>query len=170
MENGIPALFIAAIFMMATVLIGRGGFIGMDNVGQSLKASEVRAVERSNTELAVTSTSIDGTGANVTVTVRNDGQTPIAEFEHMDVLVQYFGETAIRYDKWIAYTSGALASDTWTTGTFTDDIFEPGILNPGESAEVVVRVNPVVGAGTTNKVVIATEHGVVVQSLFAGPP
>jgi flagellar protein FlaF len=88
----------------------------------------------------------------------------------MDVLVQYFGETGTRYDKWIAYTSGALASDTWTTGGFTDDVFEPGIFNPGEQMEIVVRVNPVVGAGTTNKAVISTEYGVTVESMFAGPP
>jgi len=170
METSIPALFVAAIFMLGTVLVGRGGFIGMDNVGQSLRASEARNLERTGTELSVASTSIDGSGANVTITVRNDGQTPIGEYSRMDVLVQYFGETATRYDKWIAYTSGALASDTWTTGTFTDDIFEPGILNPGETMEILVRVNPVVGAGTTNKAVIASEQGVTTQTLFAGPP
>jgi flagellar protein FlaF len=170
MESGIPALFIAAIFMLATVLVGRGGFIGMDNVGQSLKAAEMRNIERVGTELAVTDTDIDGSGANVTVTVRNDGQTPIGEYERMDVLVQYFDELGARHDKWIAYTSGALASDTWTTGALTSDVFEPGLLNPGEEMEILVRVNPVVGAGTTNKAVVSTEFGVTVQTLFAGPP
>ena len=170
METSIPTLFIAAIFMLSTVLIGRGGFIGMDNVGQSLRASEARNLERTATELSVTSTSIDGAGANVTITVRNDGQRPVGDYARMDVLVQYFGETGTRYDKWIAYTSGALASDTWTTGTFTNDVFEPEILNPGESMEILVRVNPVVGAGTTNKAVISSEQGVTTETLFAGPP
>ncbi len=136
MESGIPALFISAIFMFATVLVGRGGFIGMDNVGQSLKAAEVRNIERIGTELTVTESSIDGAGANITITLRNDGQTPIGDYGRMDVLVQYFGETATRYDKWLAYTSGALASDTWTTGAFTYDIFEPGIFNPGEEMKI----------------------------------
>lgn len=170
MEHGIPALFIAAIFLVATVLVGRGGFIGMDNVGQSLKASEMRFTERSGTELSVTGTSIDGAGANITLTIRNDGQTPIGDYSRMDVLVQYFGETGTRYDKWVAYTSGALASDTWTTGAFTDDVFEPGILNPGEQVEIIVRVNPVVGAGTTNKAVVSSEFGITIQTMFAGPP
>jgi flagellar protein FlaF len=170
METSIPALFIAAIFMMSTVLLGRGGFIGMDNVGQSLKVSEVRSLERAATQLTVSNTAIDGLGANVTITLRNDGQTPVREFARMDVVVQYFDEGAVRHDKWIAYTSGGLASDTWTTGAFTNDVFEPGILNPGEQMDIVVRLNPVVGAGTTNKVVISTEHGVTLQTLFAGPP
>ena len=170
MESGIPALFIAAILMFSTVLVGRGGFIGMDSVGQSLKVSEVRNLQRIGTQLVVTGTTIDGAGANVTVTVRNDGQTSIGDFSRMDVLVQYFDEAAARHDKWIAYTSGALASNTWKTGAFTSDVFEPGILNPGETMQILVRVNPVVGVGTTNKVVIASELGVTTQALFAGPP
>jgi hypothetical protein len=169
-ETSIPALFVAAIFLLATVMVGRGGFIGMDNVGQSLKNSEVRGIQRAGTELAITDTSIDGAGANITITVRNDGMTPIADFARMDVVVQYFGETGTRYDRWIAYTSGPLASDTWTTGAFTSDVFEPGILNPGETMEILVRVNPFVGIGTTNKAVISTEHGVTIETLFAGPP
>ena len=116
MENGLPALMIAAIMMLSTVLISRGGFIGVDGVSQELKASEMRYAQQSRTGLAVTGTSIDATGANITITVRNDGATPVADFEGMDVLIQYFGETGTRYDKWIAYTSGALSSDRWTTG------------------------------------------------------
>ena len=87
----------------------------------------------------------------------------------MDVLVQYFGETGTRYDKWLTYTQ-ALGSDTWTTGAFTSDVFEPGILNQGESVELLLRVNPVVGAGTTNRAIIGTDRGVTVSAYFAGPP
>ena len=118
----------------------------------------------------VTSTSIDASGANLTITVKNNGQTPLANFKDMDVVLQYFGETATRFDKWIPYTSGPLASDTWKTGTFTNDVFEPGILNAGESMELLIRVNPVVGPATTNLAVIGSEKGVTVQTYFAGPP
>jgi exodeoxyribonuclease V gamma subunit len=86
----------------------------------------------------------------------------------MDVMVQYFGETGTRYDKWLAYTSGALSSDKWTTGTFTSDVFEPGILNQGESVQILIRVNPVVGRVTTNRAIIGTEKGVTVSTYFAG--
>jgi archaellum component FlaF (FlaF/FlaG flagellin family) len=170
MENGLPALLIAAILMLSTVLMARGGFLGADAIGQSLQQSEVRHGQQNRTALTVTSTSIDGSGANITVTVRNDGQTPITNFAGMDVVVQYFGETATRYDKWIPYTSGALASNTWKTGTFTNDVFEPGILNSGESVDLLIRVNPVVGQATTNLAIIGTEKGVTVQTYFAGPP
>src|SRR4029079_3646408 len=107
------ALVIAAILMLSTVLIARGGFTGADAIGQSLRTSEVRYGQQNRTGLSVTSTAIDSAGANITITVRNDGQTPVANFAAMDVVVQYFGETGTRYDTWIPYTSGALASNTW---------------------------------------------------------
>jgi archaellum component FlaF (FlaF/FlaG flagellin family) len=170
MENGIPALLIAAVLMLSTVFLARGGFVGMDAVGQSLKQSETSIGEQNRTGLTASAESIDGSGTNLTVTVLNNGQTDIGQFAQMDVVVQYFDESGIRYDKWIPYTSGALGADTWTTSNFQNDVFEPGILNPGESMDIVVRVNPAVGAGTTNLAIIGTGNGVTMQTLFAGPP
>lgn len=170
MENGLPALMIAAIMMLSTVLISRGGFLGVDAISQELKDSEIRYGQQNRTGLTVTGTSIDGTGANVTITVRNDGATTVGDYAGMDIVVQYFDGGGTRYDKWIAYTSGALSSNTWTTGTFTTDVFEPGILNTGESMQILIRVNPVVGTGTTNRVIIGTDKGVTVSTYFSGPP
>jgi hypothetical protein len=170
MENGLPAILIAAILMLSTVLMARGGFMGADAIGQSLRGSETRYGEQNRTSLIVTNTAIDGAGANITITVRNDGQTPVANFANMDVVVQYFAEGGTRYDKWIPYTAGALAADTWTIGAFTNDVFDPGILDAGESVAIEIRVNPVVGATTTNRAIIGTEKGVTVQASFAGPP
>jgi hypothetical protein len=170
MENGLPALVIAALLMAATVLMARGGYLGADAIGQSLRNAEARYGAQNRTGLAVTDDAIDAAGANITLTVRNDGQTPLADFAGMDVVVQYFAESGARHDKWIAYTPGALAADTWTAGNFQNDVFEPGILNPGESMDVTIRVNPVVGAGTTNWAILGTERGVTVQHYFSGPP
>jgi hypothetical protein len=170
MENGLPALLIAAILMLSTVLMARGGYMGADAIGQTLRQSETRYGQQNRTGLTVTSTAIDSSGANITLTLRNDGQTPVARYGDMDLVVQYFSETGTRYDKWIPYTAGALASNTWKTGTFTNDVFEPTILNTGESVEILVRVNPVVGPATTNLAIFGTDKGVTVQTYFAGPP
>jgi hypothetical protein len=160
---------LAAIMMLATVLMARGGFLGADAIGMSLRESETRYAEQARTGLTVTGTAIDGSGANATFTVRNDGQTPIADFASMDVLVQYFDENGDRYDYWIPFTDGALASNTWNAGNFQNDVFEPGILNSGESMDITVRLNPVAGAATINWAIIGTDKGVTVQSYFDGP-
>jgi hypothetical protein len=161
---------IAAILMLATVMMARGGFLGADAVGLSLRESEARYGQQNRTGLTVTNDAIDGSGANVTLTVTNDGQTPLADFAGMDIVVQYFDENGTRFDKWIPFTDGALASDTWTAGNFAGDVFEPGILNAGETMDITVRLNPVVGAATNNWAVIGTEKGVTVQTYFNGPP
>jgi len=168
-ENGLPALMLAAIMMLATVLMARGGFLGADAIGMSLRESETRYAEQNRTGLTVTGTSIDATGANLTITVRNDGQTPIADYAGMDLVLQYFDENTVRYDTWVPYTNGALASNTWTQGNFQNDVFEPGILNTGESMDLTARVNPVVGAASVNWAVVGTDRGVTVQTYFDGP-
>ncbi len=169
MENGLPALLVAAILMLSTVLMARGGFLGADAIGQSLRTSEATYAAQNHTTLTVTSTSIDPTGANITITVRNDGQTPIANFSSMDIVLQYYVTGGARYDVWIPYTSGPLAANTWTTGTFTNDLFDPGILSSGVSVQLLIRVNPVVAPGTTNLAVIGSDLGVTTQTFFAGP-
>lgn len=169
MENGLPALLVAAILMLSTVLMARGGFLGADAIGQSLRTSEATYAAQSHTTLTVTSTSIDPTGANITITVRNDGQTPIANYSSMDIVLQYYVAGGARYDVWIPYTSGPLAANTWTTGAFTNDLFNPGILSSGVSVQLLIRVNPVVGPGTTNLAVIGSDLGVTTQTFFSGP-
>jgi len=170
MENGLPALLIAAILMLSTVLMARGGFLGADAISQSLKTSQTSYAEQNRTALTVTSATTDSTGANLTITVRNDGQTPVADFSKMDIVVQYFVAGGARYDVWVPYTPGPLAANTWTTGVFTNDVFEPGILTNGKTMQILIRVNPVVARETTNLAIIGTEKGVTVQTLFAGPP
>jgi hypothetical protein len=170
MENGIPALLIATILMLSTVLMARGGFLGADGISQTLSQSEVRHGAQNRTDLTVTDTDIDPTGANITITVENDGETPITAFAQVDVMLQYFDAVGTRYDVWVPYTAGALSANTWTTGAFSNDVIQPGILNTGESVEILIRVNPVVGAGTTNLFIVGTERGVTTQTYFAGPP
>jgi hypothetical protein len=169
MESGLPALMIAAILMLSSVLIARGGYLGADAIGQTMRESEARYGQQNRTGLTITAVTVDPTGANIAVTVRNDGATPLGDWVAMDVLVQYFGETGTRYDKWLSYAQ-VLGSDTWTTGPFTSDVFEPGILNQGESVELQLRVNPVIGASTTNRAIIGTDRGVTVSTYFPGPP
>lgn len=169
MESGLPALMIAAIMMLSTVMMARGGYLGADSIGQSLRESEARYGQQNRTGLTVTNANVDGTGANVTISIRNDGATPLADFSAMDVVMQYFDETSTRRDTWVPYTSGALASNTWTANAFGNDVFEPGILNAGETMDIVVRVNPVVGPATTNWATIGTERGVTVQTYFNRP-
>ena len=160
METSIPALLVAAIIMISTVVMARSGYTSVDRMSQSWQVMEERLGQQARTELTVAETSVDESKANLTVRLRNDGQTKIADYARMDVLVQYFSESGERYVRWIPYTSGALESNTWTVESISNDTFEPNVLNPGEILEMQIRINPPIGAGSTGWIIVSTENGV----------
>ena len=50
----------------------------------------------------------------------------------------------------------------------TAEIFEPGILNPGEEMVIEAKVNPVIGLSTSNMVVTSTPSGIPASINFPG--
>lgn len=164
METSIPALLVTAILMITTVVLARSGFTSLDELGQSWQVMEERLGDQAHTRLTAVETRIDESKANITVMIRNDGQTKTADYARMDVVVQYFSESGNRYVRWVPYTAGALQSNTWTVASIANDAFEPDVLNPGEVMELQIRVNPPLGAGTTGWVIVATENGVTVSA------
>ena len=164
METSIPALLVTAILMITTVVLARSGYTSLDELGQSWQVMQERLGDQVHTQMAVVETRIDESLANITVRIRNDGQTKMADYPRMDVVVQYFSESGTRYVRWVPYTSGALESNTWTVASISNDVFEPDVLNPGEVMEMQIRVNPPLGAGTTGWVIVATENGVTVSA------
>jgi archaellum component FlaF (FlaF/FlaG flagellin family) len=164
METSIPALLVTAILMITTVVLARSGYTSLDELGQSWQVMEERLTEQTHTKLTAVETRTDESKANITVRLRNDGQTKIADYARMDVVVQYFSESGERHARWIPYTSGSLQSNTWTVGSISNDTFEPNILNPGEILEMQIRVNPPLGTGTTGWVIVATENGITVSA------
>jgi archaellum component FlaF (FlaF/FlaG flagellin family) len=168
METSIPALLIAAIMMITSVVMARSGFSSVDRLGQSWQAMEQRLEERVRTQLTAVSAHVDESHTNITLQLRNDGQTPVADFARMDVVVQYFSESGMRYANWVPYTSGALQSNTWTVASILNDHVNPGVLDPEEILQIQIRVNPPMGTGTNGWIIVSTENGVTVSAAVTG--
>jgi archaellum component FlaF (FlaF/FlaG flagellin family) len=164
METSIPALLVTALLMITTVVLARSGYSSLDTLGQSWQVMEERLSDQTHTEFSVVETLIDEGKANITVMLRNDGQTKAGDYSRMDVVVEYFSETGTRYVQWMPYVSGSLQSNTWTVISISNDAFEPDVLNPGEVMEMQIRVNPPLGLSTTGWVIIAAENGVTVSA------
>jgi len=49
-----------------------------------------------------------------------------------------------------------------------EEVFEPGILNPGEVLFLKLNLVPSPGSGTTNMVTVCTAKGVVASAQFEG--
>jgi archaellum component FlaF (FlaF/FlaG flagellin family) len=120
---------------------------------------EARLAEQSATRLTVSSPTLDGSRDTLTFNLTNDGQTRLADYARVDLIVTYYTSPTARQTVWLPYESGAPAPGTWRIISITNDTYEPGILNPGETAQVSVELSPAVEAGKTNLIVIATDTG-----------
>lgn len=86
----------------------------------------------------------------------------------MDKLQDYFYIDDVQIldgdsdNKWIV---AAIYSDD-TLGQ--EEVFEPGILNPGEVMLIEMKLAPPPGTGTTNWVIVSSYNGVVASAQFEG--
>ena len=153
------------------MLLSRSSITTYDDLGQQIKGVEARAGEQARTRLTITSAVLDVPHVVLTLELRNDGQTSVGLWGAMDLIVTYSDSTLptpVRRSVYLAYTEGVLADNTWTVASISPDVFEPGILNPGETATLTVQVSPAVGLATSNVIVISAENGITVSALFAG--
>ncbi|HWO73984.1 MAG TPA: hypothetical protein VNN21_10545 [Dehalococcoidia bacterium] len=167
MENAIPTLVIGAIILAAIGILGRDSLHAYDEMGLSLREMETRIVARAGTQLVVTQTSVDPSGGVVTVSLRNDGRTRIGDFAALDVILTYYSAPASQVNVWLPYSASGPATNAWTLLSILNDAYEPGILNPGETANLRLDVSPSIAAGQTNSLVIATELGSTVEAAFS---
>lgn len=159
-------MIIGALLLTAIAIVGRGSLQAYDNVGMSFRAMEARLAEKSTTDLSVTSTSVDVTGQFVSVTLLNDGSTRIGTIADLDIIVSFFTDPTGQASLWLPYDASGLTDNTWSLVTILNDDQEPGILNPGESADLLLKLNPGVAVGPSNSLVISTEVGAITAASF----
>ena len=110
------------------------------------------------------------------VSVLNSGKVHLAQFVDWDVLVQYYDATGDYHVSQLSYTENSTPGDNqWTVvNIYTDaslgqeEVFEPGILDPGEAVLLRLTLTPSVGVGTTNLVTVSSANGVVTPAQFNG--
>ena len=165
MENALPTLVIGALLLIASAVLTHANVESHDQLSQSFREMEARLGYRAQSELNIVSTSMDAERNTLSLSLFNAGQTRLADYQRMDVIVIY--ETASgRVTKWLPYANGVLVSDSWDLDAIEDDEFEPGLLNPGETADLVIELAEPALAGQTNRIVIVSDAGVVTSTPF----
>jgi hypothetical protein len=166
METSIPAVIVSAILMVSAMVLARSGYRSVDEMGQIWKEMEARSSEQVHTRLTITN--VTSSTPYVDVDLRDDDSAALANYDRMDVLVEYTTGGGAPVLAWIPYTNGTPAPNTWIVQGIINDAFEPGILNPGETLRMRIWLDPPAGVGTTNRLLIATELGVTVSTTFTG--
>jgi archaellum component FlaF (FlaF/FlaG flagellin family) len=165
-ENSIPALIIGAILIVASSLTARSSLHSYDQLSLSLRAMEERTGEQSQTQLTIVDASLDGANDTLTVELRNDGQTKVGVFDRLDLIVTYLTD-GMQSSAWLPHAPGAATAGTWTLESIEDDVFEPGILNQGETAELTVELPAPAKNNRTHRIVISSETGVTASAPFS---
>ena len=147
--------------------MARGSLHSYDQLGVSLRQMETRLGEQAQTRLTITNVRVDGQNNTVTVNLRNDGQTRIAAFDRLDVILTYFTSPTAQLTVWLPFDAAAGVANTWTLASISDDAYDPGILNPGETAELEIELSPAIQNSTPNLIVVSSETGATVSSPFS---
>ncbi len=167
MDHGIPALVIGAIMLLGASFLARGSIVSYDRLGQRVKEVQARTMEQAQTRLVIQRAVLDGNRDTLTVELRNDGQTSLGDWASADVMVSYTSAAGARIDRWFPYASGVPAANEWGLTSIAPDAYEPGILNPGETATLRVELSPDAKAATTHLIVVSTDSGVTMSSPFS---
>ena len=174
MSNAIVTLFVVALMLVAVTSWSQASFSSLDSGAQAWKQMVETSTEVARTDIEV----IDAQWADpvAEVLVRNCGEIRLAQFSKWDVLVNHYDEDGGYYISWLSYTEDSdPGNDQWTVAAiYTDDtlgheeVFEPGILNPGEVMLIKMKLVPTPGPNTTNRITVSTPSGVIASAQFEG--
>jgi len=174
MSNAIVALVVIALMMTAALTWSQTAYTSFDSVSQSLKETTQVTQEVSRTDIKVVDAQTQGDF--VEISVLNSGEVHLAQFAKWDVVVQYYDASGDYHISQLSYTENSSpGEDQWTiVNIYTDEsmeqreVFEPGILNPGEVMLMRLSLAPLPGAGTTNFVTLSSANGVATSAQFNG--
>lgn len=174
------SLVIALVSVMVVLAAMTGlvtGFTGPQaQIGETVKESSGMYGQIARTQLTSLGVSVISAGATVDWSVGNIGQTQLRVFEDWDVVIVYQDSAGSGLQvQHLAYTTSVSPSaGEWTVtgiyrdaGTLTAEVFNPGIVDPGEEFIIRAQLSPSIATPTTNTVTLAVENGVTVSAQFS---
>jgi hypothetical protein len=171
METAIVSLICIALMVFGGMTMSRGFFTSVDSSATRLEEIGSRNEQIMRTELTPDSATLDGALDTLTVDLQNTGQTKLADFDKWDIIVQYYDASGTYHTRWLPYAAGGAGDNewevTWLGMNGEDEVFEPDVLNPGETMRLDAQLSPPAGVDTTNMVVVSTPNGVTASAAFA---
>ncbi|MGD0779886.1 MAG: hypothetical protein ABR954_03775 [Dehalococcoidales bacterium] len=170
------AAVIVTIICIAMIVVGgmtlsQGILTSADSAAINADKISVMESEIARTDLNITRAAQLAWADYLRVTVKNDGQTKLANFDKWDVIVSYIDSDGASSSKWLPYTASLPQDNEWQKARIGLDgpieYFEPGILNPSEEMIALIHLDPAVKSGTNGDVSMATPNGVYSSLAFS---
>lgn len=165
MDTAITGLIVIAVLLLAVTTISERYFSAQDTILESWQEMEERMSERARTRLSPVGAETKPGGGTVEVTLRNEGEVKLADFEQWDVILQYHGDDGCHVE-WYPFGEWTVEGIYLDASETITETFEPNILNPGEEAVIWISVSPPVFVSSTNMATVATPNGITASAVF----
>ena len=175
MENVLSAFIIIFVLIFGTLTLSEATLTSQESIQNSFREMESRLGEQSRTNLTALDDPVFVSDNEASLTYENTGSTRLADFDQWDVFVQYFdASTPADYhiDR-MNYSEDSPFDNEWAVeGIYldasdtVDEVFEPGILNPGEQIVLTLNFAPPVGAGEAVQTVVVAPNGIGTARVF----
>lgn len=170
MDTALTGLIIIMVLLLAVLILSYSFLSVQQAVVESWQEMEERMEDRVRTDLSPVGAETSIGGSYVDVTLGNEGDTKLADFDQWDVIVQYDGTDGRNHIEWLPYDG---SGNKWTkvgiyldASTSTPEVFDIDILNPGEEIVIQMWLSPTVKLSSTNLATVAVPNGITVSTVF----
>ena len=177
MAHVITAVFAIGLIIIGAVTLTNSALSSAGDIALSFPEMVGREGEKARTKLELITADSSSTSTNIDISVRNAGQTALAEFSRWELLIQYYessNNVDLKVLRLTHTTSTQPASGQWTKrGIYMDaatqeaEVYEPNVFNPGEEMVLRLNVSPAIPENTDNLVTVATANGVTLSAPFS---
>ena len=170
MENVLTAVIVIFLFLFAGFTLSETLINSQETLATAELLRDDRLQEQAATHLEVTEAITRAGGMEIQLTVSNTGSTKLYDFARWDVISEYTDETDTTIIRWHPYAASAPFPNEWTVESITvggqPEQYEPGILNPGEAAIIVIALPDAVQVGSALNIAISTENARTTMRTF----
>jgi hypothetical protein len=171
MENALVAIVSTILIIISSVIMMMSTLQSSSRIAAAWQSMTTEFNNIRTTSITA-ATDENYYGGPITVRVTNAGQANLTDFTKWDVIAQYEDGTAT----YLTYCTGISAgANGWAlTGIHLslgqDEIFDPGILDPGEYASLQIVLNPELQLGASVRITVATPSGVTAECTVTEKP
>jgi len=173
METAIVSIACIALIVVGGMTMAQGFLTSVDSTAVGVETISVTESEIQRTELEIIGATTLFSTDHLRVRLKNSGQTKLASFSKWDYITQYDDGGSYQV-AWLPYTEGTLGNNKWkkveinveAAGNILSDVFDPGILNPGEEILIDAKLSPSSQEGTNIGVVVSAPNGVYEAASF----
>lgn len=173
----IAAVLVSALLLGGVMTLSGTSVSSFDSLAGAVRVQHQKTLDRNLSTVQLVSTSVTGGGADLEITLRNTGTTVLGQFSRWDVVLRYTQQTDSQETfRWFSYTATyPPGTNQWTVKSINRDqaglqpeVFQKGLLDPGEYAILRVKVSPSIKSGTSALAIVGTANGVVATLNFSG--